>query len=63
MVGGGLFMMPSPINTAKVMTQIVLPLHTVTPVDLGPLQLDTLGGGRAKYSVPRSSSLALLTSR
>lgn len=56
-------MMPSPINTAKVMTQIVLPLHTVTPVDLGPLQLDTLGGGRAKYSVPRSSSLALLTSR
>lgn len=49
--GAGLFMMPSPINTAEVMTQIVLPLHGVTPVDLRPLLLDTLGGGRGKHSV------------
>lgn len=41
-VGGtGLFMMPSPINTAEVMTQIVLPLHAVSPADSRPLLLDT----------------------
>lgn len=39
--GGGLFMMLSPINTAEVMTQIVLPLHTVTPVELRALLRDT----------------------
>lgn len=60
--GGGLFMMPSPINTAEVMTQIVFPLHGVTPVDLWP-SLDTLGSGRGKHSVFWSSSLALLTFR
>jgi len=61
--GGGLFMMPSPINTAEVMTQIVLPLHTVTPVDLRPLMLDTLAGGRGEFSALWSRSLALFTFR
>ena len=61
--GAGLFMMPSPINTAEVMTQIVLPLHGVTPVDLRPSLLDTHGVGRGKHSVLWSSSLALLTFR
>lgn len=60
--GIGLFMMPSPINTAEVMTQIVFPLYGVTPVDLWP-SLDTLGGGRCKHSVLWSSSWALLTFR
>ncbi|XP_054910636.1 forkhead box protein P2 isoform X2 [Poeciliopsis prolifica] len=34
-------MMLSPINTAEVMTQIVLPLHTVTPVELRASLRDT----------------------
>lgn len=49
--GDGLFMMPSPINRAEVMTQIVLPLHGVTPVDSRPLLPDTLGIGRGEHSV------------
>lgn len=62
-VGGvGLFMMPSPINTAEVMTQIVFPLYGVTPVDLWPWQ-HTLGGCRGERSVLRSTSWALLTFR
>lgn len=60
--GIGLFMMPSPINTAEVMTQIVFPLHGVTPADSWP-SLDTLGGGRGRHSVLWSSSPALLTFR
>ncbi|TNN73653.1 hypothetical protein EYF80_016033 [Liparis tanakae] len=46
------------------MTQIVLPLHGVTPVDARPLLLDTPRRQRGKRSAPcRSSSLALLTFR
>lgn len=60
--GVGLFMMPSPINTAEVMTQIVFPLYGVTPVDLWPWQ-HTLGGGGGERSVLRSTSRALLTFR
>lgn len=62
--GGGLFMMLSPINTAEVMTQIVLPLHTVTPVELRASLRDTLAaGGRGEFSVVRSRSLTLLNFR
>lgn len=60
--GVGLFMMPSPINTAEVMTQIVFPLYGVTPVDLWPWQ-HTLRGGRGERSVLCSTSRALLTFR